>query len=485
MKVVVLGAGIGGLAVASRLRGLGYDVILLEKNKDVGGKASLIKLDGYSFDAGPSLFTYPDWLDDVFLSCNKNPRDYYTYQELTTITRYFFNDKSFFDVFSDLDKTALSVESATLFSKARFTSLIHHWKRIYTYSEKTFLKGKILINWSFFKTAISWLFNIGFRSIFLSMASYNKLFVNNQKVELFLNRFATYTGSSPYNTPAFMNQLSVVELSRGAYYPNGGIYSIPKALEKLAIDLGVSIRKQANVVGISKNSDKWNVITSVENFSADLVISNMDFCVTKRLLGEQYELPTTSLSSSGVVFYWGVAKQFDKLKLHNVFFSENYKKEFSQIFNSCVIPEKPTVYVNVTSKIDANHAKNGCENWFVMVNVPSSLEICNKESIAKLKKAVINMLSSHLAENIEPLIEQEQLLTPNTLAENTNSYKGSIYGLNQNSLVKIMSRNPNKDNKHKVLFHVGGTVHPGGGIPLALLSAKNTAELIKNEYYAY
>lgn len=483
MKVIVLGAGIGGLAVASRLRSIGCEVIVLEKNQEVGGKAGLLKIGGYSFDTGPSLFTYPEWLDEVFISCNKNPRDYYTYKNLSIITRYFFDDKSFFDVCKDLDKTASSIELVTGLAKAKLISIMHHWSKVYGYSEKTFLSGKIKINWSFIKIMLAWLSNAGLSSIFLPMAKYNRLFINNQKVELFMNRFATYTGSSPFSTPAFINQISTVELCKGAFYPVGGIFSIPKALEKLALDMQVKIVKKCKVASLKKNKNKWTVSSSLGSYSADLVVSNMDFCITKKILGQKYQLATSSLSSSGVVFYWGISKQFKKLKLHNVFFSSNYKKEFSQIFNSHSIPANPTVYVNITSKIEAHQAKPGSENWFVMVNVPPCLKICTRKSIHKLKSAILAMLSKHLGEDIQKLIECEQILTPNSLFENTGAYKGSIYGLNQNSLLKIISRKSNKDNTNKGLYYVGGTVHPGGGIPLALVSAKNTANLIKNEFY--
>jgi phytoene desaturase len=482
MKIVVLGAGIGGLSVACRLSSLGHDVTLLEKNKTPGGKASVVKLNGYTFDAGPSLFTYPDWLDDVFISCNKNPRDYYTYKKLELVTRYFFQDKSYFDVFDDLNKTAQSVESSTDYSSCKFIKQLNHWEMVYQLSEKTFLSGKIKLNFSFLNAALRWFLKIGIRSIFSSMADFNKRNINNEKVELLFNRFATYTGSSPFKTPAFMNQLSVVELCKGAYYPDNGIYSIPKALEKLAFDMGVKIQYNQEVSAIVKEMDSWLIKASSTCFSSELVISNIDYCYTRKLMGKQYELATNKLSTSGVVFYWGISTKIDVLKLHNVFFSEDYQKEFSQIVDDAIFPEKPTVYVNVSSKIDSHHAKDGCENWFVMVNVPSDLELTSKESINKLRAAVIDLLNNKLNVNVEQLIECEKILTPNSLNDDTGAYKGSIYGLNQNSLFKIMTRKENKDKFDKGLYYVGGTVHPGGGIPLALLSAKNTVTQIIKDY---
>ena len=482
MKVVVLGAGIGGLSIACRLSSLGHDVILIEKNNYTGGKAGVVKFNGYTFDAGPSLFTYPEWLDDVFISCNKNPRDYYTYKKLDLVTRYFFNDKSYFDVFDDVNKTAKSIENVANFSSSKFIKLISHWKLVYQLSEETFLSGKIKFNLPFLKAAMKWFLKLGFFSIFTSMAKYNKKVINNDKVELLFNRFATYTGSSPFKTPAFMNQLSVVELCKGAYYPDNGMNSISKGLENLAVDLGVNIRLNNQVSAIIKENDSWLIKTSNSQFSADIVVSNIDYCFTRKLMGDKFNLPTSKLSTSGIVFYWGVSKIFKDLKLHNVFFSDDYQKEFSQIIDDVIFPDKPTVYVNVSSKIDSHHAKNNCENWFVMVNVPASLELTTEKSVNKLREAVINLLSDKLNKPIKEHIECERILTPNTLNEDTGAYKGSIYGINQNSLFKIMNRKDNKDKFDKGLYYVGGTVHPGGGIPLALLSSKNTVNQIIKDY---
>ena len=457
MKIAVLGAGIGGLSAASRLSSLGHEVILLEKNNIPGGKASIVRLKGYTFDAGPSLFTAPQWLDDVFLSCGKNPRDYYSFKELKLITRYFFQDSTCLDVFNDLQKTAKSIEENTKYPSFKFIKQMKHWEKVYKLSEKTFLLGKLTYNIYFFKAVVKWFFQIGIKSIYLSMAQFNKRAVNNLKVELILNRFATYTGSSPYKTPAFMNQLAVVEMCNGAFYPKGGIFSIPKALEKLAIDVGVDLIYNNNVSSVVHIDKGWKVISSNKNLIVDLVISNIDYFLTQTILGRKYKINEKNLSTSGIVFYWGISKIFNKLKLHNVFFSEDYELEFEQIENEKKIPQKPTVYVNISSKLDSHHAKEGCENWFVMINVPPSLDLVNSGNINKIKKSVLSLLSKQLNEDIESLIECEQILTPNTLFHNTGAYNGSIYGENQNSLNKIMRRKPNKDNIRKGIYYVGGT----------------------------
>ena len=482
MKVVVLGAGIGGLSVACRLRHMGFEVDVIEKNSNPGGKASSLSFDGYTFDAGPSLFTYPNWLDDVFVFCDKNPREYYDYLKLKLVTRYFFNDQSYFDVFDNLQDTAKAIELNTNYSAAKFIDHIKYWNKVYELSEKTFLSGKIKFNLSFLKAALTWFFQIGLRPIFSSMASFNKRVINNKKVELLLNRFATYTGSSPFKTPAFMNQLAVVEIAKGAYYPKNGIYSIPKALEQLALDLGVSFSYDQQVEAIRKTNKKWEIRTENSSTLADLIVSNIDYTFTQHLLGRKFSLSTAQLATSGVVFYWGITAQFDQLQLHNVFFSTDYLKEFRQIFDDEVFPDQPTVYVNVSAKMDKLHAKKGCENWFVMVNVPAKLSLANELTLSKLKEAVVKLLSDHLNVDLEKLIECEQILTPNTLQSDTGAYKGSIYGMNQNTLAKIMSRKDNKDKLANELYYVGGTVHPGGGIPLALLSADNTSKQIQKKY---
>ena len=251
---------------------------------------------------------------------------------------------------ADLNETAENFELSLNLKKEVFLNYFKLWTEIYGISEKTFLEGDIKFNYNFLKSAFIWFKHTGLSSIVHSMAKYNSSKLDNQNVEKIMNRFATYTGSSPYKTPAFMNQLAVVEMIKGAYFPNGGIFSVSTALYNLCLDLGVKFTFNEKVIALEENIKGIKVRSNKSEYNAEKLVSNIDYYITQKLLGRKIKIKTKGLSTSAIVFYWGIKGKFTKLKLHNIFFSENYKKEFAEIFNDAKIPSEPTIYINISSK---------------------------------------------------------------------------------------------------------------------------------------
>ena len=214
----------------------------------------------------------------------------------------------------------------------------------------------------------------------------------------------------------------------------------------------------------------------------DKVVSNMDVYYTYKNLLNQPEKAQKVLqqerSSSAVIFYWGIQGKFDQLHLHNICFSSDYKAEFDNIFIKKTISEDPTIYINITSKMEASQAPAGCENWFVMVNAPHDDGQDWDDWVKKCRKNVIQKLNRILATDLENMIVAEDVLNPKMIEVNTSSYTGSLYGTSSNSLFAAFFRHPNFARKIQNLYFVGGSVHPGGGIPLCLKSAKIAAEMI-------
>ena len=225
----------------------------------------------------------------------------------------------------------------------------------------------------------------------------------------------------------------------------------------------------------------FSIDTENETIDADVLLSNVDFFTTQKLLGRKINVKFNNLSTSCLVFYWGMKKEFPSLQLHNIIFTKDYKNEFDEIFKKKLISD-PTIYINISSKMEKSHAPLGSENWFVMINLPADVKSMNSDIIKKLRELVILKISAFLKINIEPLIAVEEMLTPIDVQKRTGAYQGSLYGENQNSFLAIVNRKKNRDKKWKKLYYVGGTVRPGGGIPLAAKSGLNTAKLIiKNE----
>ena len=278
-----------------------------------------------------------------------------------------------------------------------------------------------------------------------------------------------------------------LEQGEGAYYPVGGMISITNALHKLAEKKGVTFYFNTPVNKIIHHEGKTlGIVAGEKNIYADVVISNADVYFTyKNLLSHQPKAKKVlkqERSSSALIFYWGIKKEFSSLQLHNIFFSKDYKAEFEHIFNKKDLCSDPTVYINITSKMEEGHASTGKENWFVMINVPANSgqdwEILKQQA----KKNITEKLNRMLNVDIESLIETEEILDPVLIEERTGSYMGSLYGTSSNSRMAAFFRHPNFTNYTKNLYFCGGSVHPGGGIPLCFKSAKIATDIIQKDF---
>jgi diapolycopene oxygenase len=261
------------------------------------------------------------------------------------------------------------------------------------------------------------------------------------------------------------------------------MHAISQSMYKLAQELGVKFRFNEKVEEILLEGKKaTGVRTTQGSYRSDIVISNMDIVPTYRKLLPKVAAPEKTLrqprSSSALIFYWGVKKSFPKLHVHNIFFSKDYKKEFSVLFDQKTLPEDMTVYVHISSKLLEEDAPEGCENWFVMVNAPNNQGQDWDELIPVARKNILQKLESMLGESIEPYIEAEDLLEPRTIESKTGSYLGALYGSSSNNKFAAFLRHANFSSKVNGLYFLGGSVHPGGGIPLCMLSAKIVDDLI-------
>jgi phytoene desaturase len=484
-KAIVIGSGIAGIASSIRLAVKGYDVEVYEKNNYAGGKLTSFEQDGFRFDAGPSLFTMPQYVDELFKLANKNPKDYFEYQKLEEVCRYFWDDDTKLTAFADVDRFADEIVKNTNSDKEEIYQYLEKSKRIYEITHRVFLENSLhlLKTYTNLNTAKSML-QFGQIDAFRTMAKANESFFSDEKMQQYANRFATYNGSNPYQAPATLNVIPHLEQIFGAYFPKGGMHSITKSLIKLAEDLGVKFQYNKEVEQIkTNNKEVIGVKVNGETITADLVVSNMDVYFTYKKLLKDEQQPQKILkqerSSSALIFYWGIKKTFSSLGLHNIFFTSNYQEEFKHLFQSKTIYQDPTVYINISSKYQNDDAPEGCENWFTMINVPNNIGQNWEQFKTEARANILKKLSKNFNEDIASLIVTEQVLDPVTIEEKTSSYRGSLYGTSSNNQFAAFLRHANFSKKLKNLYFVGGSVHPGGGIPLALLSAKIVAEMIK------
>ena len=484
-RVGIVGAGIAGIASAIRLACQGYEVNVFEANDYPGGKLSEIEQQGYRFDAGPSLFTLPELVEELFTLAGEQATDHFEYIRLPVNCHYFYEDGTSLKAYADSEAFAEEIANKTSESKETVQQALGNSAFLYDTLGNLFMK-RSLHRWRTFANpqAFKSYRNLHRLDFFRTMNRANEQRFQDERVVQLFNRYATYNGSNPYETPATMNIIPHLEFNIGAFFPKAGMYSITMSLFHLAERLGVKFHFGAKVERIVVEGKRAKAIQTAEDtYPAEVIVSNMDVVNTYRKLLQDTPPPTRLLkqpkSSSALIFYWGIDQTFPQLDLHNIFFSRNYREEFAHIFDKKSISDDPTVYVNITSKYKSDDAPPDCENWFTMINVPNNSGQDWEALIAQARENIIIKMSRMLGEDVAPLITCESILNPRTIESKTSSAQGALYGNSSNNRYAAFLRHANFSRKIKGLYFCGGSVHPGGGIPLSLLSAKIVADEVR------
>lgn len=484
-KAIVIGAGIGGVAASIRLARKGYSVRVFESAESAGGKLSEFRMGDYRFDRGPSLFTLPDYVKELFTLCNENMTDNFNYAELDVLCKYYFADGFIFEAKGDKEKNIQAIvhffnedekKVRAFFSKAKF---------IYDTTAPLFLERPLKLS-LLYKTKAFWQGLASLLQLPLT-GSYTlqlKKYFKNPKTIQYFQRYATYNGSSPFKTPALMQLLPHVEQGIGAFIPNKGMYDITIQLVELAKRQGVEFifsSKIEEIIVEDKQAIGVRMMNgSIEN--AQVIVSNMDvFPTYKKLLPKQHEpkvILNQEKSSSALIFYWGMNKSYKQLDVHNIIFSSDYEYEFKCLFGASTLTADPTVYIHITSKHITTDAPANGENWFVMVNAPNHIGQDWNSVEKSARENIINKIEKHLGESVREHIVCEKSWNPSGIEKDTSSHLGALYGNASNSASAAFLRHANDSSRIKNLFFVGGSVHPGGGVPLAILSAKTMSELL-------
>lgn len=491
MKIGIIGAGIAGLATATRLATRGHEVHVFEANSYPGGKLSEFILTSqtapyrtYRFDAGPSLFTMPMYVEDLFNDAGVDISPYFAYQKLDVVCHYFWDDGTRMKAWADEDKFAQEVDNQLGVSGECLKKALTSAQKKYHLAGHIFLEKSLhkLDTWLKPKV-LKALFLMPTFDIFKTMNETHESFSDNSKFVQFLNRYATYNGSNPYKASGMLSIIPYFEHGIGAFYPHKGMSAITNAIYQLALKKGVQFHFNEKVKAINVEKKRVNGLYTEggEHHDCDLIVSNMDVYFTYKKLLQNEKAPEKTLnqerSTSALIFYWGIKKSFEELNLHNIFFSSDYKKEFDCLANGTV-HDDPTVYINITSKFTPSDAPEDSENWFVMVNVPHNSGQDWDNLIKQTRENVITKVSKILNVNLKELIEVEDTLTPLSIESKTASYGGALYGTSSNSMMSAFLRHKNFSSDIKNLYFCGGSVHPGGGIPLCLLSGKIVSELV-------
>jgi phytoene desaturase len=480
-KALVIGSGVAGLAVSIRLACQGFSVTVFESNSFPGGKLSEIRLGAYRFDAGPSLFTMPHLVEELFWLAGKPSKDF-RYKKLEEVCRYFYPDKTRFTVPADGAKRIDVLANALGENPKTLESYLDRSKLKYNTIGSLFVERSLREVSTFFnRKAFQAYLNLPKLGLFESLASYNETVFRNPKTRQLFNRYATYNGSDPYQTPAVMSMIPHLEFGIGAFFPEDGMHQITQSLYELAREKGVEFRFDSPVSSIEIKDKKATGIYSEGSFiPAEVVISAIDVNQTYARLLPVRRKPFKVLpkSTSAIIWYWGISRKTPETGLHNIFFSTDYKKEFEALFKTKTMPSDPTIYLNISSKERPADAPEHGENWFVMVNAPANEGQNWDQLIAEIRIKVMARLKQELGFDPEMYLKEETVLDPRSLESRTGALGGSLYGSNSNDRFAAFLRHTNHSSDYSNLYFCGGTVHPGGGIPLALQSAAMVSELV-------
>jgi phytoene desaturase len=483
----VLGGGLGGLSIAARLANLGYKVTIIEKNSYFGGKANEIILKtergDFRFDSGPSLVSVPEEFDSFYGEFGLDFRKELDLVKLQIVTRHFFDD-CIIDSYADKHKFTTEIEQKTTDLSSNVIKFLDHSKKLYSTS-KVYLKYdisfKTILKLDFWKAFVSYLT----KPILISINKDVSRFLKDKKTIRIFNRLATFNGSNPYQAPMILNSLANVVHEQDTFYPKKGIITIPRSIEKICRLLGVTMINNAKIDKVRFENNKWKVYFPNSELDFDILINNIDYNIFLDLLDSKRKKDDSKkLSTSAILMYIAVAGNYDQLEIHNGIYFDDYKNEYNLI-NSGTLSKTPSIYLHVSSNVTPSDAPKGHQSWFVVINTPN-INDDHQQNYDQLSKEVYNYfvkaMSKILKTNVHEAIIDKLILTPKDIQTRTSAYRGSIYGKNMNNLLRIISRPNNTDSKYKNLYHVGGTTHPGGGMPMVLASSRIVANLISQKY---
>ncbi len=481
-QVVVIGAGMGGMSAAIHLAAAGRKVVVLEQNSQVGGKLGEWRADGYRWDTGPTVITMRPVFEELFAAAGRHLEDYVRLKPIEPLTRYFFADGNRLDATTDIAEMNRQIAVFAPEDVAGYQKFMAYAADLFSLTAPVFIHDRPPRLSSLFKVK-PWdvLRFDGLRTMQQAIDS----FVSSGQMRQLLGRFATYVGGSPFLAPAALNVIAHVELAQGIFMPEGGVMALGRAYEKLARELGVEIRlnTRAEKILIENNTVQGVRCDDGRLLPATAVVANVDAGILQRKLLPDLQVNSppakaAELSCSGFVLLLGLRGTHPELVQHNIFFSSDSKREFEQIFEEGRPPVEPTIYISIGARSTPDDAPPGCENWFVLVNVPPLGPGWDWAARAgEYRGLVLARLAKH-GLDIRDKIEVERILTPVDIERMTGAQRGALYGLSSNNRWGAFRRPHNRVPGVRGVYLAGGTTHPGGGVPMVTLSGKVAAELL-------
>lgn len=487
-SVVVIGGGIGGLGTAGLFARKGYDVTLVEKNANLGGRANIFTADGFKFDMGPSWYLAPDIFEHFFRLMGERVEDHLDLVKLSPSYRIFFRrDDERLDIQSDIERDAAAFDAIEPGAGDNLRKYLAQSEYQYGVATEHFMFKNYDRIWDFLNKRVA---TEGQKlSVFSKMHNFVSRFFKTKKLQQVMEYTMVFLGTSPYEAPALYNLMSHMDFNQGVFYPQGGFYELIKALANVAEKNGAKLRTSSPVAEIlvEKGAVRGVRLEGGEVIDADLVISNADMEHTEsRLLGPRDRTFTERywkkrvMAPSAFIMYLGVSEKMPSLIHHNLLFSEDWRRNFAEIYDDPRLPDEPSLYVCAPSVTDPSVAPEGKENLFVLVPIASGLEIREDEKERYADRVLALMEEEMGLDGLRQKIEYKRIYTVENFAADYNAYRGSALGLAHTLMQTAIFRPKNFSKKVKDLYYVGAGTNPGIGTQICLISAELAYKRVHN-----
>lgn len=479
--VVIIGAGIGGIATANMLAKAGYTVSVYEKNAQPGGRAGTMTKKGFTFDTGPSWYLMPEVFEHYFSLFGKSVSSELDLVKLSPAYKVFFENADPVTITSNSAIDTATFESIEPGSGKQLEKYVKKGDDIYRLSLEHFLYTNFSSFRDFSKAAVIRRSPTMARLAFTPIDTYVRRFVTDRRLRQILEYPMVFLGSSPFSAPAIYSLMSALDFREGVFYPKGGLYTIIQRLVALGDELGVQYHYNTPVSSIATASGNANgiVLQNGTHVDADIVIANADlhFTETKLLQEKDRSYPASywdkrEAGPSALLMYLGVKGSLPNLEHHNLFFVEDWKKNFDSIFTHKKLPDAASLYICKPSASDNSVAPKNTENMFVLVPLPAGVDV-NEKTKQHLADTYLSLIEKELdIPDLRKRLIVKELFGPNDFSSKFNAWQGSALGPSHILKQSALFRTPNKSRKVKNLYYVGGFTTPGIGLPMCLIGAE-------------
>jgi diapolycopene oxygenase len=490
--VVVIGGGLGGMTAAIQLARAGFSVDLLEKNDKLGGKLNLHQEAGFSFDLGPSIFTLPQMFRPVFEGDGRRLEDYITLVRVDPQWRNFFEDGKVIDLWEEPARMRQELAGLGPHAVEDYERFLVYSRQQYDIIERGYFDRGLDTLWQFLR-----FYGLkGGRGLDYTgtMAGGIARHVRDPYLRDILEYFIKYVGSSAYDAPGFMNLMPNIQLQFGLWYVAGGLYELARAFERRLAETGVRVHLGQRVLRIDKNgSQATGVVAQTSEgvecrYAADYVVSNMEVVpASEQLLQEPRrvlnKLKKFEPACSGIVLHLGMDRIYPQLAHHNFFFARDQKAHFHRVFREKRLPDDPTIYLVAPTRTDPTQAPAGCDNIKILPHIPyiNDEHPYTREDCVALKEVCLDKLERMGLTDLRKHIVVEDFWTPFDIEERYLSNRGSIYGVVSDRRRNFAFKAPKRSDRYANLFFVGGSVNPGGGMPMVTLCGQHVARMVMEQ----